>query len=59
MGHSKGIETRGVAMTEEVKKGRIKPEDWPEDLYWESGTYKQKNGKPRIDPEGQGYPGQH
>lgn len=30
---------------EEVKKGRIRLGDWPEDLYWESGTYKRKNGK--------------
>lgn len=43
---------------EEVKKGRIRLGDWPEDLYWESGTYKRKNGKSGIDPKRQCYPGQ-
>jgi heterodisulfide reductase subunit C len=43
---------------EGIKKGRGKPEDWPEDIYWKSGTYKEKDGKSRLDPERQCYPGQ-
>jgi heterodisulfide reductase subunit C len=42
----------------DIKKGKTKPEDWPEDLYWESGTYREKDGKPRTDPARQGYPNQ-
>ena len=43
---------------DEIKKGRTKPEDWPEELYWESGTYRQKGGKPTVNPMTQCYPGQ-
>ena len=42
----------------EIKKGRIKPEDWPSDLYWGSGIYRQRDGKDRLDPQRQSYPGQ-
>lgn len=42
----------------EKKKGRVKREDWPEDLYWNDGTYKEKDGKTRLNLEKQGYPGQ-
>jgi hypothetical protein len=42
----------------EVKKGRIKREDWPEDLYWNDGTYKERDGQARLDMARQGYPGQ-
>ena len=43
---------------ENIKKSRIKREDWPEDLYWKSGTYKERDGKARLDPARQCYPGQ-
>jgi heterodisulfide reductase subunit C len=43
---------------EEIKKGRTKPEDWPQDLYWRSGTYKERDGKARLDPKRQCYPDQ-
>ncbi|MFW6150781.1 MAG: 4Fe-4S dicluster domain-containing protein [Chloroflexota bacterium] len=43
---------------DEIKKGRSRREDWPDDLYWQSGTYREKDGKPRLDHERQGYPGQ-
>jgi heterodisulfide reductase subunit C len=41
-----------------MKKNKSKPQDWPKDLYWKSGTYREKDGKARIDPKRQGYPGQ-
>ena len=42
----------------EMKKGRTKPEDWPEYTYWQSGTYRERDGRARLDPKRQSYPGQ-
>jgi len=45
-------------MESEKKRDRINPEDWPDALYWRSGTYRKGNGTETIDPGRQGFPGQ-
>jgi len=38
--------------SKEVKKGRINPEDWPQGLYWESGTYKERMARQNLTQKG-------